>query len=89
MLSASLNFKNFNSINNNRSVVFTKYNIMLNYEKSQEKFFNIFGLEIPKPKLHEVFAGVASGLVVTPFLIIMLTKTPFTIKEVAFLFSLN
>lgn len=62
---------------------------MINYTKSQEKIFNIFGLEIPKPKLHEVVAGVVSGLVVTPFLIIMLTKTPFTIKEVAFLFSLN
>lgn len=62
---------------------------MINYTKSQEKIFNIFGLEIPKPKLHEVVAGVVSGLVVTPFLIIMLTKTPFTIKEVAFLFSLT
>ena len=62
---------------------------MINYEKSQEKFFNIFGLEIPKPKLHEVVAATFSAVVGTPFLIILLTKTPFTIKEVAILFSLN
>jgi len=62
---------------------------MLNYQKSQEKFFNIFGLEIAKPKLHELVTGTVAGLVITPFLIIILTKTPFTIKEVAFLFSLT
>ena len=62
---------------------------MLNYQKSQEKFFNILGLEIAKPKLHELVTGTVAGLVITPFLIIMLTKTPFTIKEVAFLFSLT
>tara|TARA_Y100000361_G_C11156642_1_gene344569 strand:- start:226 stop:414 length:189 start_codon:yes stop_codon:yes gene_type:complete len=62
---------------------------MINSVTSQDKFFNIFGLKIIKPKLHELVAGTLSGLVITPFLIIMLTKTPFTIKEVAFLFSLT
>ena len=89
MLSLASILRILTALTTSRSVVFTKYNIMINYEKSQEKFFNIFGLEIAKPKLHELVAGVVSGLVVTPFLIIMLTKTPFTIKEVAFLFSLT